>query len=575
MHSVPLRSTLRLILVTSLVALVAVAGCRKKDIAPATAEVQIVLAEPPIVLTTPAPDPTVVVPDKNIAPGDTHDAAIWADVQAFYKLRENAPAWITQRTTSARTAAALAVLQSAPAHGLVPADYGAPQIAELLKALDAGKKDAPDRLRHLADVDVRLTTALFSLGRDVAVGRTSPSRLDPRWKTQRTAPDLVSSLARAAEANLAVWLDGVRPQHPEYASLQGALVGLRERQASGGWPTVGKAAFKKGGNHPSVVALRARLVADGSLAAAPGASASTVYDDEVAKAVLAFQDHHGLAPTGIADAATLAAMNVGIDARIRQVETNLERWRWMPDDFGPRHLLVNIPLYKVQLRENGNVTGEIRVVVGKPDHRTPVFSGVMETVVFSPYWNIPDSIVAGETAPAVAKDARYLARNNIEILRVTSAGTTTVQPSQVNWNDPSELRQLAFRQKPGPKNALGHVKFLFPNQYDVYLHDSPADELFARPGRAFSHGCVRVEEPETLAQAVLRDDPDWPLPKILAAMNAGVEKHVKLKQPLPVHIVYFTTVVDAEGGLHFQPDIYGFDAKQAGTATPGNVTRRD
>jgi murein L,D-transpeptidase YcbB/YkuD len=279
--------------------------------------------------------------------------------------------------------------------------------------------------------------------------------------------------------------------------------------------------------------------------------------------VRAFQELHALKGTGIADAATLAAMNVPLDHRIHQIEVNLERWRWMPNDFGPRHLMVNIPYYHLMARENGKTVMDIRVVVGKPDeHKTPVFSSEMSTVVFSPYWNIPDSIVEGETAPSVARDPAYLAKNNIEILDMSKSGGTPVDAARVDWDDAAQLKHLAFRQKPGPNNALGHVKFLFPNEFDVYLHDTPADALFARPGRAFSHGCVRVEEPEALAKYILRGYPEWDDAHMLEAMNAGVEKHVKLKETIPVHIVYFTAWVDEKGGLHFQPDVYGYDAQQ-------------
>jgi murein L,D-transpeptidase YcbB/YkuD len=184
----------------------------------------------------------------------------------------------------------------------------------------------------------------------------------------------------------------------------------------------------------------------------------------------------------------------------------------------------------------------------------------MSTVVFSPYWNVPDSIVEGETAPAAARDPSFLARNNIEILRLSKSGAKPVDPSTVNWDDPDELRQLAFRQRPGATNALGHVKFLFPNDFDVYLHDTPADELFSRPGRAFSHGCVRVEQPEALARWVLEDDSAWDDARILKAMHSGIEKHVRLKQTIPVHIVYFTAWADDSGAVRYEPDVYGYDA---------------
>jgi len=249
-------------------------------------------------------------------------------------------------------------------------------------------------------------------------------------------------------------------------------------------------------------------------------------------------------------------MNVPIGERIRQVALNIERWRAMPDDLGARHLIVNIPSFHLLAREDGKSVLDIRVVVGKLTNKTPVFSSTMSSIVFSPYWNIPDSIVEGETVPAMAKDPAYLARNNIEVLDATNA--SPVDYSDVDWSDAGQRRRLAFRQKPGRGNALGFVKFLFPNQYDVYIHDTPADRLFSRVSRALSHGCVRLEQPEALARYVLRDDPAWDDESILEAMNAGVEKHVRLREPIPVHLVYFTAWVE-NGGLHFQPDVYGYD----------------
>jgi murein L,D-transpeptidase YcbB/YkuD len=285
---------------------------------------------------------------------------------------------------------------------------------------------------------------------------------------------------------------------------------------------------------------------------------SPVFDEPLDHAVRAFQELHAIKATGVVDKITLAAMNVPLEVRLRQVAVNLERWRWMPDDLGERHFLVNVPYFHLVARENGKPVLDIRVVVGKPGNETPIFSDEMESVVFSPYWNIPDSIKQGETAPAVMRDPDYLERNNIEVLR----GSRRVDTSDIDWNDPDELRALAFRQRPGANNALGHVKFLFPNDFDVYLHDTPADSLFQRRGRAFSHGCVRVEEPEVLAKYVLRGYDEWRDERIVDAMHSGEEQHVKLNAPIPVHITYFTAWVDGNGGLHFQPDVYGYDSKQ-------------
>ena len=491
--------------------------------------------------------------------------AVWTDVRAFYDRRENRPAWVTDDGAGRGAADGLQLLRSAREHGLVAADYGESQIAQSIAALEQSKdkQDAPERLQPLAELDARLTTALLALGRDVAVGR-APS--DRRWKARREVPDLVTTLTDAAADDLKSWLSAVRPAHPEYAALQQALVNLHGQRDKGGWPRLSAAVFARGRTNPSVVILRQRLAATGHLDSAAAADTSPTYSTADEAGVKAFQALHALPATGVADAATLAAMNVTIDDRIRQVEINLERWRWMPDDLGARHLLVNIPYFHLVARENGKAVKDIRVVVGKPTNKTPIFSSEMTTVVFSPYWNIPDSIVEGETAPAVARDPAYLAKNNIEILDLSNAGAGPVDHATVDWDDADQLKHLAFRQRPGPGNALGHVKFLFPNEHDVYLHDTPADNLFARPGRAFSHGCVRVEEPEALAKYILGGYSEWDDARILEAMHSGVEKHVKLKEKIPVHIVYFTAWVDDKGGLHFQPDVYGYDAEQASEA---------
>jgi murein L,D-transpeptidase YcbB/YkuD len=481
-------------------------------------------------------------------------ADAWKEVREFYKQRNNAPAWVDDKFTDERATDALNVLRSAVDHGLNAADYDEPAIVAMHAEIAAMPKDAPNRLEKLAAFEARVTSALLSLGRDVALGRTRPNETVGQWKPRRQSPDLAGTLAKAVDGDVKGWLDSVRPPHEEYAALQQAYVDLRGQKEKGGWPAV-PAGLKPGKSHAGVVALRQRLAASGEL---KGDVNSQLYDEEVTAAVKAFQDLHSIKATGIVDEATRSVMNVPIDARLDQVALNLDRWRWMPDDLGDRHFFVNIPYYHLIAREHGKPVMDIRVVVGKPGNETPIFSDEMEVVVFSPYWNIPDSIKQGETAPAVMRDPGYLDRNNIEILR----GSKRVSPGSVNWGDPSELRQLAFRQRPGANNALGHVKFLFPNDYDVYLHDTPADSLFQRQGRAFSHGCVRVEEPEVLANYVLQGYSEWDGARIKQAMYSGDERHVKLKEKIPVHITYFTAWVDENGGLHFQPDIYGYDARQ-------------
>jgi len=493
----------------------------------------------------------------------TSNVAVWTDVRAFYAQRGNAPAWVTDRRAS-YAMTALEVLRTAPDHGFAAADYDEPDLTEELNTLrDEG--EGPGRIRRLAELDVRITTSMLALSRDVALGRTLPTSFHRHWKARRPAPNFVGALERAANGDLATWLDTLRPRHAEYVDLQQALKNLQGQLQRGGWPIVPSRILKPGESHPSVRVLRQRLAASGELGGDAATNGSPSYDKDIAAGVRAFQEHHAIKATGIADPATVAAMNVPLEDRIGQVVVNLERWRWMPDDFGARHFVINIPSYLLMAREDGKTVLDIRVVVGKPGNETPVFSRQLETVVFSPYWNVPDSIVEGETAPAAARDPNYLSRNGIDILRVSKSGATPVHPSDVDWDNPDEIKRLAFRQRPGSNNALGHVKFLLPNEFNVYLHDTPADALFARPGRAFSHGCIRVEEPETLAKYVLRDYPDWDELRIFAAMRSGVEQAVKVKEPIPVHIVYFTVWVDERGGLHFYPDVYQYDRDRHST----------
>ncbi len=515
--------------------LVAIAGCRSK------------------------PNPHAVTPalERLVAgsPLPRVEAGVWTNLRTFYTQRENVPAWVNHRRPTAKAAAAIKVLNTARQHGFDPEDYATADLLAMSQAVETIDKESPDRLERLAEFDARLTAGMLSFGRDVSVGRQHG---DANFKARRKMPDLVAAVTAAVD-DPETLVDAVRPPHQEYAALQKALDDLNGQREKGGWVKV-SATLTPGQSGAAVGALRQRLAGSGNLKADPSAKdAAATYDADLVAAVKSFQELHSIAATGIVDKATLAALNVPLDWRIEQVALNLQRWRYMPDDLGDQHFFVNIPYFHLIARESGTPVMDIRVVVGKPGNNTPIFSEDMETVVFSPYWNIPDTIAENETAPAVARDPNYLARQGIEILRVSGSTSQTVDASDVKWDRPDALKGLVFRQKPGDGNALGHVKFLFPNQYNVYLHDTPADSLFAKPGRAFSHGCVRVEEPETLAKYVLRGYSDWNEESIFAAMQSGVEKHVKLKKKIPVHIAYFTAWVDENGGLHFQPDIYGYD----------------
>jgi L,D-transpeptidase YcbB len=494
----------------------------------------------------------------------TVDTEIWADVQRFYAARRYARLWTDGSGSERNTERALALAAAAEQHGLDPERYrlAGPELVGLAPS-DA---DATSGAERRARFDVALTTAVLRLARDVATGAIDPREIDRSWNAERTAPDLVAALLRTFDKRsptIAAYLADVAPRHPEYVALQHALAGLKQQRAEQ-WAAVpygilrvhSKARVAR--SDVSVAALRRRLAGQGYLSQVDGGS----YDEAVRDAVRRFQDHYGVKATGRVDEATLRALNVPLPQRIAQVEATLERWRWMPDDLGSRHLLVNVPSFELVAREGGRRVMDIRVVVGKRGNETPLFSDQMTHLVFSPYWNIPETIALAETVPAVVRDPEYLSRNNMEV--VTASGRV-VPEETIPWDDVRALKRLSFRQRPGRGNALGHVKFMFPNQHNVYIHDTPADALFARVGRAFSHGCVRVEEPEALARYLLREQPQWTPQAILAAMRAGEERHVKLVGAIPVHIVYFTAWVDANGGLHFRDDVYGYDARQSRT----------
>lgn len=290
------------------------------------------------------------------------------------------------------------------------------------------------------------------------------------------------------------------------------------------------------------------------------------FEAETQDALERFERRHGLTADGRLDRAVLAALNMPVQDRIRQIELNLERWRWLPETLGERYVLANIPTFHLTAVDQGQTALQMRVVTGKEESPTPIFSDEMTTVVFSPYWNVPRDIARNETMPAVMHDPGYLGRNNLEVVR----GGRVLDPWSVDWSRPGNVQ---FRQRPGPRNALGGVKFIFPNQFDVYFHDTPADALFMQVERDYSHGCVRLEKPFEMAQWVLKDQPEWTPEKIQAAMSSGREQHIALKQRLPVYIVYQTVWVDEDGTVQFRDDVYGHDAQQERIlpAVPGGI----
>lgn len=444
-----------------------------------------------------------------------HDGArLWKTIGKFYAERDYEAAWINGTRPRPQLDALLRAIAGAPRHGLEAALYDLEPLTQARSQIEK-RALAPDGFKPetVAPLDLRLTAAWFSYANDLATGVTDRPHADAMWRIKPKQIDLLPALAAALRENrIEEALDELAPQHPEYRRLMTALENYRTR-AQGAEETKGT------------------------------------------------KTTHSRA--------------------IQILALNLERWRWYSDDLGARHIRVNVPEYHLEVREGDRTTLDMRVIVGAKDNPTPIFSDTMTTIVFSPYWNVPAGIASEETLPAVLSDPEFLARNNLEVV---STSGDVIDPQTIDWSqwtdataltelddadedepedpEPTDSFPYRFRQRPGTSNSLGLVKFLFPNAFDVYLHDTPADALFKRQYRALSHGCVRLEQPVRLAEYLLQGHTEWNATKIQKAMQAGTETHVKVAEPLPVHLMYWTAVAGGNGGVRFFSDLYGYDARQ-------------
>lgn len=432
----------------------------------------------------------------------------------------------------------------APAPSSAPVPLRADQAAALRAALgEAGSHGLPTTaFLPAAPGEALLIEAAARYAQALRNGRLSLDQFTAEWSRRPARYDAAAELKQAiAQDRLQAWLASLPPPSPRYAELRSMLARYQRLAAAGGWGAIPAGpALRAGADDPRVPALRRRLSVE--VADVP-AGQGTVYDDALVRAVTAFQASHGLDPDGVLGPATLAELNVPVEARLAQIRANMERRRWASRTEAPKRIEVNIADQSLVLFEGGRPTLTMRTVVGRPANRTPMFDDAIERVAFNPPWNVPRSIATKEILPKLAKDPGYLTRNNF-----------VVQPGP----GPVSVR---LQQRPGPESALGLYKFDLPNAFDVYLHDTPAKSLFARPQRAFSHGCIRVEKPAELARALLAGNPSWPESAIQAALDSGKTTFAPLQAPVPVSIGYWTVFVDAWGAPQFRRDLYGWDAQ--------------
>ena len=518
--------------------------------------------------STPVPDAELALLIKQrITQGNaTSKKPIWGEplystflVASFYKGRDYQPAW-SHDGQLMQVDMLIKAVDEAYGDGLSPAYYHLIRIRSLVDNTGRELSAGPNRL---ADLDILLTDAFITLGCHLSAGCVNPVTVASEWFAKGGRVDVASLLEQALKnKQISKALMGLRPEKGIYTRLRSALAQYRELASKGEWPllSVGPP-MKKGFKSDRIVELRKRLAASGDLRA-DETTGEDIFDDRLEQSVIIFQKRHGLKDDGIVGRDTLNALNVPLKQRIRQMELNMERLRWILGNLEERFIIVNIADFQLNVIEKDKPVLSMKVVVGKPYLSTPIFTAKMTYVVINPSWNIPKSIARKEILAKIAKNPHYLADQNIDVVEDSGPRERRIDPQTIDWSRMTgNVSQYRFRQKPGPQNALGQLKFMLPNGFDVYLHDTPAKRLFSENVRTFSHGCIRIEKPIELAEYMLRDDPRWTRDTLIAAMDKGTEQFVQIPHPLNVHLLYLTAWVDEGDALQFRNDIYGRDKR--------------
>jgi L,D-transpeptidase YcbB len=481
----------------------------------------------------------------------------------FYSRRNFQTAWVAKRGVNKHGEALLEEIERADEDGLNPEDYKLQYLQHSRKKIEKEKDIA---LAEVIKLDKELTAAYLKLASHKLRGRVNPGRLDALWKTNRRTKDLARHLEDALKGgNIAASLQELEPQDRQYVALKEAYNNYRKLlEEKGEWPQLpADLKIKAGDSTKYVATLRERLAADGYFKTPAPDSLTQVYDSTLVKAVIDYQSLNGLEPDGIVGGETLQMLNTTLKQRISQIQLNLERIRWHPEKPEGKYLLVNVPQYMLYIYNKDKKEMEMRVIVGEAyKSNTPIFNDTLQYIAFSPTWTVPNSIATEEMLPKLQKDPSWLSRNNFLLYEGWDENAPTIDPRSIRW-DKVSADDFPYRivQQPGKGNALGNMKFMFPNDMDIYLHDTPTESLFNRAERDFSHGCVRVEKPVDLAVYLLQEE-GWDHARVEEHMYLDSPKNVVLEEKLPIFIDYRTAWVDDDGHITFAKDIYGHDKKQ-------------
>jgi murein L,D-transpeptidase YcbB/YkuD len=482
----------------------------------------------------------------------------------FYGRRIYKPAWVSDQGPLDTAAQQVKMIREVDREGLRPEDYHLIKLETILSQIrDEQEKQIPLNPQRLVDLDLLLTDSFLILGSHLLCGRIDPQTVEPQWHVNQRAGDLGLILDQAlASGQIEAALRNLIPNHAGYRRLRRELARYREIAALGGWLRVLEGPkLQKGDSSASVSILKRRLAAEGYLENYTPEN-ELYFDERLDRALRKFQLQNGLEVDGILGAHTRKALNMTVDDRIGQITANMERWRWLTHDLGSRYILVNIAGFYLEVIDIGRLQMTMKVVVGKPYRRTPVFTSTMTYLVFHPFWHVPARIAREDLLPKIKRDAAFLNKEKIRVFEGWGAEARKIDPAEIDWQKITAAGlKFRFRQDPGPQNALGRVKFMLPNPYDVYLHDTPARELFDKTRRDFSHGCIRIEKPLELAEYLLKNHPDWPPEKIRSTLAGSVttEKTVKLPEPINVHVLYWTAWLGADNQIYFSADIYDRD----------------
>jgi murein L,D-transpeptidase YcbB/YkuD len=479
---------------------------------------------------------------------------------SFYQPRIFWPAWSEEGLPLAQADSLIDALRNAEGEGLSPAEFHLGVLQGLLYDLrrKENRQSASDRSR-LVDLDLLLTDALLTYGSELLSGKTQPPEALKEGFIDFRAMDFIPQAERAVRVNrLSAFLQQLVPVQLGYRNLREALARYRRISELGGWlPIKTERALKRGDVGEEVKVLRKRLSFECDVHH-DFRSRRDTFDIDLEQAVKEFQQSHGLPASGVVDVATSEALNIPVGDRIRQLEVNLERWRWLPRTPLNRCIVVNIAGFSLRVVEHDRTLIAMKVIAGRDYKPTPILASAITHLILNPSWNVPREIGQEEIFPRAKKDSNYLERSHFKVYSAAGRGKREVDPAAIDWTT-ADSTAYWFRQQPGPFNALGRMKFVFRNEFDVYIHDTPSRALFKKAVRHFSHGCIRIERPVQLAEYVLRGNPGWTRKKLKSAMESDTERTIRLREAVPVYILYLTAWADESGPVQFRNDVYRLD----------------